>query len=317
MEPLFTREDMFRAANRSFMLPENEKQARDKPRASGIASCARQIAYMMANVPETNQGAVDSIITTEQGRIMEDLSVELINELGFQVINRQITLPADYPLTGHPDGEIVHNYFYNAHSEPKEMYDLLDANGLKWGFEHKHLGRWAYEAVFKRGLEAAEPVYLAQAVAYGDALNWDAVMWVIMAQDASSTRSDATNNLKAKNPAVRWAISPDWNPKYQVFAMDLRPYKQTLAKRIRMRAEWFTKYVTEGKNPDEVIREYDPDTTDKNTFTPREDGTVERTVGPGFPCSHCEWLDRCVAAGQGKFGAPELPMNLSNYDDET
>lgn len=296
------------------MLPENLPQVRSKARASGIANCARQIAYYMANVPVTDEPREDSSVTTAQGRIMEDLSIDLIERTGkAKVVNRQISLPDDYPLTGHPDGELVFDYFYNPHmTAPKEEYRELDDDGLKWGFEHKHPGRWAYEKMFKSGLEQGEPGYLAQAIAYADALGWDAVMWVIMAQDASSTASDATTNLRAKKPEVRWATRPDWNPKYQVYAMDMRPYKQTLAKRIRARGEWFIDWAADEPNPDDVMREYDAEALTKSTYHADADGNITRTEGPPFPCSHCPWLQRCLAVGQGSISAPSLPLKVGD-----
>lgn len=293
VEPLFTVADLLRAVNGLDDLPENRPQVRTKARASGIANCARQIAYYMTNTPATDPGRPDAKVTTEQGRIMEDLSIAIVEALGFEVVNRQIELPEDYPLTGHPDGEI-----------PTD-------DGLKWGFEHKHLGRWAYEKVFKVGLERGEPGYLAQSIAYADALGWDAVMMVIMAQDASSTASDATQNLRAKNPAVRWAVRPDWDPKYQVIAMDMRPYKDGLAKRIRQRGEWFINWAEAEPDPDAVVREYDAESESKSTYFAEGDKVV-RTNGPPFPCSHCPWLQRCLEVGQGTIGPPELPLKVGD-----
>ena len=87
-------------------LPENEPQRHPKPRVSSISRDAREIAYMMANTPISTPSRGDLSLSAEQGRMMEDVSIEALEERGLYVVNRQIQLPDSYPFTGHPDGEL-------------------------------------------------------------------------------------------------------------------------------------------------------------------------------------------------------------------
>lgn len=286
------------AARAAFMLPENLPREHSKPRASGIGSCARQQAYSMAGVAEdngqNNAGNPDGEITSEQGRIVDaEITQKLIKATGFKVVKSQISLPKTFPMTGHPDGELDGT-----------------SDGLHWGYEHKQLGRWGYETVFKKGFEQGEPGYLCQTVSYGMALGWDAVYIVCMAQDASSTRSDARTNLKSKNPAVRWANSPDWNPKYLTYGLDLRSYYGTLGRRLVQRAEWLTSWFESSKNPADVAREADPTNSNREEYLVDAEGNIERLTGPDFPCGWCPWLAACLAAGDSGDRAPELPFNI-------
>lgn len=294
--PLFTAEDFLRAARGLDNLPENAPQARSKPRASAIGACARQNAYMMLNTPVTNEGSDDSVLTAEQGRMFEDISVEVVRNLGYEVVDRQLALPDDYPLSGHPDGRLV----------PIEGdIEAWEKRNGRWGFEHKHLGRWAYETVWKKGLQRAEPAYVAQTTMYADALGWDKVLYVIVAQDASSTRGDATANLRAKRPSMRWATINGWNPKVQVVALDCAALKHGLGKRLKQRAEWLSKVEAAA----EVKREYNPEQLSHANYG-TENGQVVKTMGPEFPCSYCEWYDRCIKDGSGGREAPALPFSM-------
>ena len=302
LTPPLTAAQLMGAARDAFMLPENRPRPHPKPRASGIGSCARQQAYSMAGVEVNNggnnAGNPDGEITTEQGRIVDaEITQKLIVANGLQVVNTQISLPDEFPMTGHPDGEL----------------GVLD--GLKWGYEHKQLGRWAYETVFKKGFEEGEPAYLCQTVSYGMALGWDAVYIVCMAQDASSTRSDARQNLSSKNPKVRWANNPDWNPKYQVYGLDLRQYYPTLGQRLIQRAEWLTDWYNNDGNPANVAREANPESTARDEYVVDAKGDITRVPSPPFPCGWCPWMAACLADGNGGKSAPELPFDLMDGED--
>lgn len=280
LELPFTVEEFLGAANEryAYALPENAPKERDKPRVSGICRDAREIAYMMANTPKTDANAdvrSDSVLTTEQGRMAEDLVVPVVNQLGYQVIERQLALPADYPLTGHPDGALLK-------TNPV-------STELIWGFESKHFGRWGYEDILKRGLEESAPDIIAQVALYGDALGWDACLVVVTSQDASSVRSDMTRNRKAKNPASRWADKPGLDPKVQLFAVDIRPLKETLVPVLLERAQWFIDWKAdpEGSDPAMVRWEIEP--------------------SDAFPWGWSEWKTQAMMDGQGDITAPRLP----------
>lgn len=289
-----TAEQLMQGARQAFLLPENVHHPHPKPRASGIASCARQQAYSMAATDVSNPSGNESDLTTEQGRIVDaGVTQRLFEPHGITVVNTQISLPPEFPMTGHPDGELEGN-----------------TDGLKWGYEHKNLGRWAYETVFKKGFEQGEPGYLCQTISYGMALEWDAAYVVCLAQDASSTNSDARTNLKAKNPQERWANKPNWNPKLLVYGVDLRPYYPSLGKRLLQRAEWLTSWWTDNRDPSQVAREADPTNTERDEYTVQPDGEIIRSSGPDFPCGWCPWLDRCLVDGAGGKPAPELPFAL-------
>ena len=163
MDAPFTVDDFLRAGSQAFIRPENLPQKRGKPRVSSLCRDARAIAYMMANTPETNphqNGRIDSEITAEQGRRAEQLSIDIIKKLNYGVDHRQVELPDDYPVTGHPDGQLF--------SAIEVDWDYMP-DGLTWGFEHKMYGRWAYEDVLKLGIEASAPDVIAQASLYGHA----------------------------------------------------------------------------------------------------------------------------------------------------
>jgi len=287
--PPFSVQDFLDAAQEAFQLPENAPQERSKPRASAISGCARENAYMMTNTPKSNDNALDPsrqdmVLTTEQGRMYEDISVKVIEEMGLAVVDRQLSLPDDYPVTGHPDGRLEF---------PPQF--SFDPHEKVWGFEHKHFGRYQYQQIYKRGLESAAPEILVQTSLYGDALGWDNCVVVIVGQDASSNRGDATSNLRVKNPSSRW-VRDDWHPKVQIYGVDVKAIGRTLLPRVKSRAQWLSDWKTKALAPSTVMREYNPD--------PDEQGKVQ------FPCSYCEWRDVCREDGAGGDPAPALPFKV-------
>lgn len=311
LTPPFTTEDYLESASRVFQLPMNAVQSRVRPRASSLGACARQQGYMMAGAVHDEIGvegsarATDQDLTAEQGRMFEDLSVRIIEGMGIRVVHRQIELPEDYPVSGHPDGALA--FFQRTN----DMYDnnyLVETgpDGLVWGFEHKHLGRWSYEATVKRGLFAAEPGYVLQSALYGDALGWDAALFVIVSQDSSSVRGDMTANLRAKNPETRWATDPKVHPKVTIVPIDLRPVKNGLVPMALERAKWLSKWKETSGEPSEIAREYDPEAMTSKWVPDGEGGRME-VLRPGFPCSYCPFLTACLKAGQSGDVAPGLP----------
>ena len=265
----------------AFAKPENAVQERSTPRASGLSGCARQQAYDMAGIQHaTDWGRNEMAFTQEQGRIAEDLTIAGIEQSGtVRVVNRQIELPEDSGYTGHPDGELVFKL---------QAWESTDANGLNWGFEHKHLGQYKYQQIQKRGLLEGAPDYIIQTVAYGMALGWDACLVAITAQDASVIRREMTRNLNAKNPKVRWAENLDpanANPKMILFPLDLRELYPSMGMRIKLRAD----QLTAALGPELIGREGDP------TANP-----------PGFPCSYCGHFDQCLRDGGG--GVPIMTV---------
>lgn len=280
----FTTRDYLEAVGPSFQLDMNKLMLRRKPRASALGSDAREIAYMMSATPyddpphEDARNEADSVLTAEQGRMFEDLSVHVIEQMGFGVVDRQIELPDDYFVTGHPDGRLVGPW--------------MDDYNLVCGFEHKHLGRWKYIGIIKHGFMAECPEYVLQAVLYGYALGWDICQFVITAQDASGIRTEALRSTKTKDESKRWGLK-DFNPKVHAFAIDLRPLYETLLPAARQRAEWFTRWFDESCDPREVRLEHDPYEVD---------GLGRAT----FPWGYSEWLGRARADGQSGQSAPPL-----------
>lgn len=233
---------------------------------------------MMTNTPRSNPEIEDfnrnhQRITNEIHREAEDVSVAIIEELGFSVVDRQVELPEDYPLTGHPDGRLVPSVKgrYWATGEDSKI------DGLVWGFEHKVVGYLRFIDIFKDGLFKAKPEYITQALLYGDALGWDAVLFVVLADDAAATKGQRT---KTKHP---WASREDWNPKVQLIGVDLRPLKP-LVPLILERAKALSEVVVDGK-AHEILREHNGTKT--------------------FPCGYCDWKDRCNIDGDGTVEIPK------------
>lgn len=303
LKPPFTASAFLDVVGRTFSLPENFVGERDKPRASGLGACAREQGYMMVGMehdPIGEEGSArqtDQELTAEQGRMFEDLSISVIATMGFEVVDRQLALPDDYPVTGHPDGRLTGT-----------------TDGLVWGFEHKHLGRWGYEAVLKEGLFAAEPGYVLQSALYGDALGWDAAQFVIVSQDSSSIRSDITANLRAKNPARRWSVYPGIHPKVTVVPVDLRPIKHGLVPAAHERAYWLTDWKLQDGDPANIAREFDP-TARVLKWVADGDGGREQVEQAPFPCGYCPFLSKCLEDGPGGFAAPALPWTTRVEDE--
>ena len=280
----FSREDFIRASFK-LELPENAPQTRAKPRVSGVLDCSRQQMYSMQNVPRSNPEEEDfgrnhQNITNEIHREAEAVTASIIAQLGFTVVDRQVSLPVDYPMTGHPDGRLVPSELgrYWAKGEAS----LID--GLVWGFEHKVIGYLQYIKVFDKGLFAAKPEYITQALLYGDALGWDCVLFVILADDAAATKGKRT-----QSPNQGWAKRDDWNPKVQLVPIDLRPLKPLVGS-FHARAEALTEAASTVEAA-EVKREFS--------------GTSV------FPCGYCDWHDRCNIDGEGSLVIPKGALDVS------
>ena len=297
------------AAFEVFERPENRPQRRLKPRVSALCDDARQIAYMMANTPASDLQVdfrPDSAITAEQGRVMEDVSARIMEWLGIPVIHRQIELPWDYPLTGHPEGVLAvqclpgDDYLCAAdyHWREKEggpLYHNDLGDGLVWGWEHKCYGRWTYEDILKKGLFESSPEVIAQIALYGHALGWDACLVTVLSQDASSVLSDMNKNAKVKNPASLWVDYEAMNPKVTLIPVDLRPLYDTVVPALLSRAKWFTRWLLEDGDPAHVAWEMEPDYVGKE-FNSWNWGT-----------GRSQWYSRAKLDGQGTLVAPPLP----------
>lgn len=295
----FTTADYLAVVARTFEMDVNAIRPHPKPRASGLASCARQQAFSMAGTEhdaydlDGSARALDEKLTAEQGRMFEELSVSVIKTLGFEITDRQVELPPDYPVTGHPDGKI---------------------GPLIW--EHKHLGRYAYEKILKVGLMKAEPGYVVQTMLYGDALGKaPGSLFTIVAQDGSSVRGDMTANLRAKKPEVRWATSPDVNPKVNIVPLDLAPLYHGLLPTALYRAAWLTEWKEVDGDPAHVAREFDADLREEKWVRDGEGDRKQVDRAP-FPCGWCPYLQKCLAAGPGGEVAPAFPWK-EEADDAT
>ena len=292
----FTKEEYIAGAF-NLVLPENQPQVRPKPRVSGILDCSRQQAYMMANVPRSDPEEEDptrahQTVTNEMHRVDEDVTVDIVRNIvetkGFGkylVVGRQEVLPLDYPLTGHPDGMLVLREKFQEQETHLNCIDHFDRaldDGLVWGFEHKVIGYLQYIKLFDKGLMVGKPGYFYQALLYGDALGWDAVLFVVLADDAAATKGQRSMELRKKNPAA-WASREDWHPKVQIIPLDLRPY-YPLIPQVHKRAEALSAVT----DPAEVKREYS---------------------GTGvFPCGYCDWKARCNIDGEGSIEIPKAPF---------
>jgi hypothetical protein len=293
---LFSRDDMLLASYETGELPENVKAVAVKPRTSSLADCDRKLAYLMENVDATNSpaenhgvnGASDGRLTAEMGRAAEAVSVAAINAIpGVHVIHNdpQIALPDDFPISGHPDGELCF-------CDDGEHVDYRHPEtAMVYGFEHKYLGRYKYREIISKGLEVAAPDYIQQVVTYGMALGWDAVCFVVVAQDASGIRGEYRIDKKRK---YQWTKDVDaredgWNPKVDITWLDIRGYKIAIGPQILRRAADVVEQL--GPHvPGDIIRSYDP-------------------AKAKFPCSlWCEWRDRCIEDGEGT--VPLLPPPL-------
>lgn len=278
--PPISVEDFYRGAREVLRLPENEPQVHVKPRVSSISRDAREIAYMMANTPRTNDERGDLFLSAEQGRLMEEGSIKALAGAGLYVMARQMSLPREYPLTGHPDGWLTTNLMQGT------LHSRL-SDGKQWGFEHKHFGRWAYEDIMKKGLIEAAPDIIGQVALYGDALGWDRCMVVVTSQDASSVRSDMTRNKKAKNPNARWADDTEADPKVMIFGIDIEQAKFALVPALLQRAAWFSNWYATDGDPQHVAWEHEP--------------------GKWWGWDYSQWGDLVRSQPQGTLHAPALP----------
>ena len=286
IQPPVSRDEILQAFGKAFSRPENLPQERTKPRASALASCSRQQAYDMAMTPTDPIGAAGSLLsydadlTSEQGRAFEGLMERTLKSIGVEVVSAQTNLPATYPVSGHPDGEL------DLSNKPSNDLQGLDRD-IKWGVEFKHLGRFGYKKAITRGLRAGHPHYILQGGLYGDALGWDAVLYIVSSQDASSIRTEATASLRYKTPSARWAELVDWHPKIHIETLEIDEVRNGLLPVAKARARWLTDWKQHSNSPEEVAREYEP------------------TNGQ-FPCTYCPYLTTCLKDGNGGQRAPEL-----------
>ena len=291
IQPPITRDEILRAFGKAYARPENAPQERTKPRASALAACARQQAYDMSNTPTDEIGVAgsrlsyDADLTGEQGRAFEGLMERALASMGVKVESAQIVLPDDYPVSGHPDGELD----LSGYMGRTEVDGTKDTR--KWGVEFKHLGRFGYTKAIRNGLRIAHPQYILQAGLYGDALGWDAVLFIVSSQDASSIRADAAASLRYKSPDARWGARTDWHPKIHIETMEIKEVQNGLLPIAKARARWLTDWKLNDGRPTAVAREYEP-AADK------------------FPCTYCPYLSTCVADGNSGQRAPELPFRM-------
>ena len=300
--PPVTRDEILQAFGKSFTRPENVRQVSAKPRASSLASCARQQAYAMAGTePDTigTQGSLlnyDADLTSEQGRVFEGLMERTFETMGIKVVGAQTTLPDTYPVSGHPDGELdLSNYRQQALSTGQITHQSLGRQ-TRWGVEFKHLGRYSYKKTIINGLRTAHPQYILQAGLYGDALGWDAVLFVVSSQDASSIRGEATAALRNYNRgptrANRWVVDNDWHPKLHIETLEMAEVSG-LIPIAHARANWLSDWMANDSDPKSVRNEYDP-----------ENGQ--------FPCTYCPYLASCLADGDSGYRAPDLPFRMDD-----
>ena len=290
-----SRDEILRAFGATFTRPENKRQHAIKPRASSLGHCARQQAYdMCATVPDAigvtgSRLTYDSDLTSEQGRAFEGLMERTLSTMGIDVENSQNELPSTYCVSGHPDGELNLSRYLERQSTHNE------GDATKWGVEFKHLGRFGYTKTIRQGIRNAHPQYVLQGALYGDALGWDAILYIVSSQDASSIRADAAQSLRYKTPVARWAETlTDWDPKLHVEAVSMKePDIDALLSIARVRAQWLSDWKVNDGNPAHVAPEYNV-SADK------------------FPCTYCPFLTTCINDGDGGYRAPELPFRMDN-----
>jgi hypothetical protein len=301
LDPPFSTFDFFAAGHKAFGdMPENVPQARPKPRASSLTSDAREIAYMMSNTPRSNPHSenperVDSIYTTETGRVTEDITVAMLESLDppIEVQGRQICIGHERCSLSHAQGPLA--IAYTGHSDGQAWID-----GVLVGTEFKHFGRFAFKELARDGLLGSEKGLdiLCQGVLYGHALGWQQLLIVVMSQDASSMR------LEFKQKA--FAGRDDIHPKMQHWLVDLVEAEALLLKPLLRRAKWFCDWYENDGNPANVAWEHRPDSHQHKGYR----GKMEECA---FPWPWSEWQDRAIADGQGTLVAPPLPAILEQH----
>ncbi len=262
IKPLFTFRELARGVDDATRQEHNETQVMTRPRASSLMNDAREVAYTMAGVkpsdpPQKDDLRFDGVITAETGRVVEDLLVAGVGglPLGLTVINRQIELPEEYPVSGHPDGQLARLISGDPSKGAAVWADKLD-DGRRWGVEFKVKGNYQFLNLALDGIMS--PIgrdLLAQVVLYGHALDWDAVLIFIIAADASAVRS----NLRfGKYSSLASADPADFHPKGYLWALDLEDLKDALIPDLHKRAAWFAKRQAAGKDPAQVKFEQSP-----------------------------------------------------------
>src|SRR3990167_2225966 len=128
MELPFTADEFLAAVPATFARPENERQVRARPRASSLAGPARCQWYDMQGYEQETPyaGGPDMPLTQEQGRLVEDIVIAVLEHMGYTITNRQVELSSKSFATGHPDGGTL--------TGPNIPDDLVV------GFECKHYG---------------------------------------------------------------------------------------------------------------------------------------------------------------------------------
>ena len=306
--------DMFlKAANsKSFVRPENERQRRLKPRASGLISCARQQAYQMAGVPETDVMQPDAVVTQEIGRLVEDYSVSVVPKIedsplvvapweGLAIVGRQVSLPDSFFVTGHPDGRVTQRKFMYG-NQGRSEYANTTADGLVCGWEHKVYGAYSYKEALYGNVVSGVPGAFAQGVIYGLGLDWDAVLINIIAADAAFIRGEMKRvaQYAETGKALKTRQSNQEkldkfkgkNAKVEVKHLDLRPYKELFRGDFEARALALSQVSVDEVDPDTVMREKQPE-----------------GEKPYPLCDYCPFKTRCIEAGTGTLRIPESPID--------
>lgn len=282
-------------------LDANHTGARAKVRASALSSCAREQAYMLAGTPKSDPqrddlNRVTQQYANEQGRQAEELSFTAIeNQPGrkvkLMVVGRQREVPSKFPFTGHPDGELAWYYadevwedlpesvqaerrFFTA-----EMFGREGTVPFRVGVEHKDPGVNSFGNVLRGGVAGGKPEWLLQGTLYGEAFDWDYLLVITIALDATAVKSPKMGMLKLLNDML--------HAKGHFELHDLRELRAAYYPRLKRRAVALNKFAASGADPAEVEREYS--------------GSV------GFPCGYCEWQSRCKLDGAGTVKMPEVP----------
>ncbi len=327
----FTAQDIRRAVQPAFMLGVKRVQERPKPRASGLSGRARNQASTLSGTSpsDTHEERDYSAFTQEQGRKAEDITVDALKFLraeddGVFVGWRERGLPDDFFVTGHMDGvfwKLEMDVCPACDGSGEDYTDMdpdtetecpectgtgevgraipaFEENGepIMVGFEHKHLGTWAYTryCIWGDNIEEANFDHLIQGALYCEARNLDYHVWVITSQDARAMNTAIERNRDAKDPKVRYANNAWVDPKLMVFVVDMRPWRKLLTPHLRARAEALSRWKVDDGNPANVKPEYDPDGLN-------EYGDIN------YPCSWCEYRTVCKEDGDSGIAIPCLP----------